>query len=363
MSQNQDQDRTEDATPFRLREARDKGMVSKSVELTSLLVLAASLALFYAKGESMLVGDLAETRAILSNAGAVQLDIPAVMSMVGALLGDLLRLMWPLLFAIVVVAVLSTMAQTGPVFSFFPLKPDMKRLNPIEGFKRIFSKRMAYEFAKTMVKLVLMGLVMYWFIERSLPEVMSLLNAAPQKQAVYTFSKMGELAVQLLAVLAVVVFIDVAYTRWEFSHRMRMSRRDVKDEVKRREGDPLIRSKIRELQKEAAKRSGSLANVASADVLITNPTHYAVALTYKRGEMESPKVVAKGAGELALNMRVVAQDAGVPIMENKWLARALFKDVEIDGYVPEEFFAKVAKALVWAYGVRAARTAPASTVH
>lgn len=363
MDQNQDTDRSEEATPFRLREARDKGMVGKSVELTSLLVMAAALALFYMKGESMFVGELAETREILASAGSVQLDIPTVMSIVGALLNDLLHLMWPLLLAVVVVAVLSTFAQTGPVFSLFPLKPDMKRLNPVQGFKRIFSKRMAYEFVKTMIKLVLMGMVMYWFIKGSMPEFMNLFNAAPEQQAAYTFSKMGALAIQLLAVLIIVVLIDVAYTRWEFSSRMRMSRRDVKDEVKRREGDPLIRSKIRELQKESAKRLGALTNVSGADVLITNPTHFAVALVYKRGEMDSPKVVAKGAGELALNMRKVAAEAGVPIMENKRLARALFKHVDIDGYVPEELFAKVAKALVWAYGVKAARHAPVATQH
>lgn len=361
MSQNQDQDRSEQATPFRLREARDKGMVGKSVELTSLLVMAAALALFYMKGETIFIGELAETREIMASAGNVQLDISTVMSMVSALLGDVLHLLWPLLLAVVVVALLTTLAQTGPVFSFFPLKPDMKRLNPVEGFKRIFSKRMAYEFIKTMVKLVLMGMVMYWFIKGSLPEFMHLFNAAPEQQAAYTFSKMGSLAIQLLAVLIVVVLIDVVYTRWEFSSRMRMSRRDVKDEVKRREGDPLIRSKIRELQKEAAKRSSALGNVGSADVLITNPTHFAVALVYKRSEMDSPRVVAKGAGELALNMRKVAADAGVPIMENKRLARALFKEVDIDGYVPEELFAKVAKALVWAYGIRASRNVPVST--
>ena len=360
MDQNQDQDRTEQATPFRLREARAKGTVSKSVELTSLLVMAAALALFYVKGEAMFAGELAETRAILGNAGSVELDIQTAMLLVRTLLSDVLHLMWPLLFVVAAVAVFGTLVQTGPVFSFFPLKPDMKRLDPVQGFKRIFSKRMVYEFVKTMVKLVLMGLVMYWFIERLLPEFMNLLNAPPPQQTAYTFSQMGALGVQLLAVLLSVVLIDVVYTRWEFSHRMRMSRRDVKDEVKRREGDPLIRSKIRELQNEAAKRSGSLGNVAGADVLITNPTHYAVALVYKRGEMDSPKVVAKGAGELALKLREVARDAGVPIMENKKLARELFKNVEIDGSVPEEFFPKVAKALVWAYGVRAARTAPAA---
>jgi flagellar biosynthetic protein FlhB len=355
MEQNQDQDRTEEATPFKLREARQKGMVAKSVELTSLLVMAAALTLFYMIGDNIFMGQLSETRAVWSSAGNVQLDIATVMSMVAALLDDLVHLVWPLLLAVVIVAVLSTMAQTGPVFSFFPLKPDMKRLNPVQGFKRIFSKRMAYEFVKTMIKLVLMGLVMYWFINRSMLEFMNLLNFGSQQQAAYTFSKMGSLAVQLLAVLAFVVLVDIVYTRWEFAQRMRMSRRDVKDEYKRREGDPQVRAKIRELQREAAKRSNALGNVGDADVLITNPTHYAIALLYKRGEMDAPTVVAKGAGELALSMREVAREAGVPIMENKRLARALFKDVDIDEAVPEQHFAKVAKVLVWAYGVKAAR--------
>jgi flagellar biosynthetic protein FlhB len=152
--------------------------------------------------------------------------------------------------------------------------------------------------------------------------------------------------------MALVAMLDFMYTRWDYGDKLKMSRREVKEEVKRRDGDPRVRARIRELQRETLKRSKALGKVKDADVLITNPTHLAVAVKYVRGEMKAPQVLAKGAGELAGLMRGIARNHKIPVVENKKLARALFTQVDFDGPVPEKLYPDVARLLVWVYAMR-----------
>jgi flagellar biosynthetic protein FlhB len=161
--------------------------------------------------------------------------------------------------------------------------------------------------------------------------------------------------VKLVMVMLVLGLLDVLYVRWEFGKRMRMSKREVKDEVKSREGDPRIRARIRDLRKQMLKRSQALAKVPSADVLVTNPTRVAVAISYKHGVSTAPQVVAKGAGEAARSMRKLASRHQIPIVQNRALARALFREVDYDGYVPEKLYPQVAKIMVWVYAMRRTR--------
>jgi len=165
----------------------------------------------------------------------------------------------------------------------------------------------------------------------------------------------GSLLAKLVATLLIVAMIDLAYTRWEFTKRMRMSKRDVRDESKQREGDPRIRARIRALRKEMMKRSKAMRNLPNADVLITNPTHLAIALRYRHGETGAPQLIAKGAGDLAQKMRHVASRHHIPIVQNKLLARTLFREVDHEGYVPEKLYAQVAKIMVWVYAMREAK--------
>ena len=175
------------------------------------------------------------------------------------------------------VAVLSNMVQTGPIFTFFPLKPDPKRLNPVQGFKRVFSRRMLFEALKTFVKLGLITATAYFVIDDMFPHLLAMPQIDPKAYPAVLLDAITSLVFKLVLVLLIVALLDLMYTRWDFGKKMRMSRREVKDEHKRREGDPHVRAKIKELQREAAKRSKSLGRVPDADVLITNPTHFAVA--------------------------------------------------------------------------------------
>ncbi len=344
--QQTEQDRTEPATPTKLREAKKKGQVSKSLEVNSLFILAFGVAVSYLLGQGMVARQLALSHELLANAHQVLLDPGQTLALFEYTVKQILEIFWPALAALMVVAVVMNMAQTGPVFSFFPLKPDMSRVNPVNGFKRLFSSRLLYESLKTLIKLALLAGVLYFAIAALLPSLIGLLDRHPDSYTGFLAANANLLILKLMAVLLVVALLDLLYTRWEYAKKMRMSRREIKEEVKRREGDPKIRAKIRELQREAAKRAGSLRRVPEADVLITNPTHLAVALVYKRGSMLAPQVVAKGAGDLAGRMREVARLHQVPVVENKRLARKLFQSVGIDEPIGEDLYPLVAKILV-----------------
>lgn len=342
----QDQDRSEQATPFKLKEAKNRGQVNKSTEVNSLLSLVALLGVLYLVGESLIIGKLNLFKVLLSQADTYIFDVTHIMSLYEAIVSQLASLFWPMALALIFVGIASNVSQTGPIFTLFPIKPDIQRINPIAGFKRIFSMRLLFESLKSVIKFSLFAAVIYYFISKNIPELLGLMDTSPSIYASYLLDNTIELMAKLILAYLVIALLDLMYTRWDFAKQMRMSHRDIKDEVKRRDGDPLVKSKMRELQREAAKRSGSLKRVPDADVLITNPTHFSVAIKYERGVMLSPEVIAKGAGDLALKMRLVANRNNIPIIEHKYLARRLFKKVNIDETIPIELFPIVAKILV-----------------
>jgi flagellar biosynthesis protein FlhB len=345
----QEQDRSEQASPFKLREARNRGQVAKSLEVNSLMIMSAGLAMLYFFGERFIGGQLAHGRALFANAHRFAADPSTALGWFESSVHALIDIFWPLLAAVVIVGILANMFQTGPVFSFFPIKPDFNRLNPVAGFKRLFSKKLIFESIKTFIKLAVFAIVIYFCIMAVMPAMYSLLGTSPDAYAAILLEHVRTLIYQLLLVVLLIAIIDLAYTKWDFADRMRMSRREVKEEHKRREGDPQIRSRRRELQKEALKRAASMQKVPDADVLITNPTHLAVALKYERDKMGAPQLIAKGAGELALKMKEIARLNGIAIVENKPLARELFKRVDIERAVPEDLFPVVARILAWVY--------------
>jgi flagellar biosynthesis protein FlhB len=335
-----------------LREARKRGQVAKSQEVNSFVILTAGLAMAYIAGERMIAGQLSLSRSLLSSAHRVNLEPATVLAWMKSLTSGLFDVYWPLIGLIMLVGIMASVLQTGPVFSFFPLKPDVKRINPVEGFKRLFSMKLLFEAFKSILKTLLFGSVVYFVVVALMPKLLMLVGINPDHYASFLLDSARGMIFKLLLVLLLVAAADVAYTRWDFSKKMRMSRREIKDEVKRREGDPQIRAKRRELQKEAVKRAGSLSKVPEADVLITNPTHLAVALKYERGTMIAPQVIAKGAGELAARMKLIAREHRVPVVENKSLARKLFRKVALEQGIPEALYPAVAKILVWVFALR-----------
>ncbi|ATQ74338.1 type III secretion protein [Massilia violaceinigra] len=353
----QDADLSEQATPHKLDEARKKGSVAKSADFTATMMLCALVVTVYGSGWDALRQTLHLQQRMLTRAGRLDWSVDGIANWTGQMLIEMLTVLGPLFLTLAVVAVVANLFQTGPIFSFHPLIPDMTRINPTTGFKRVFSMRTLFEAAKSILKLLILGSVLYTLVKNAIPGLVGLTLMEPKGYARLLISLSGGLLVKMVMTLLVIALLDFMYTRWEFSKRMRMSKRDVKDESKNRDGDPRIRSRIRELRQEVLKRSKSMAKVASADVLITNPTHLAVALSYSHGSSGAPQVIAKGAGETARKMRELAGRHQIPIVQNKLLARALFREVDYDGYVPEKLYPQIAKIMVWVYSMREVKRA------
>lgn len=348
----QEKDRTEQATPAKLQEARRRGQVAKSLDFNSFVVIAGGLGMLYAWGDVFVQQALVIARTLLGQAGNIDFDIPYLTAWLHSMMVNIAYLLAPFFVTAVLIMITANIIQTGPTFSTFPIKPDLQRINPVAGFKRLFSLRVLFEGFKNVVKLVLFGMTSYFVLSSLLPELLGLMNIDPKAYAPLLLDQTAQLVFKLALVILIVALLDFIYTRWDFSKKMMMSRREIKEEVKRREGDPLIRAKIRELQKEAAKRSKSLARVPDADVLITNPTHFAVALRYEQGAMSAPWVIAKGANDIASKMRLAAARHGVPILERPLLARQLFRDGDIDQPVSDALFEPVARVYAELYAAR-----------
>jgi flagellar biosynthetic protein FlhB len=346
----QDIDRSEEATPFKLQKARERGQTSRSADATACAVFLTAMLYLSWQGLDAVVGLLRVCRNVLAQAAAT--DTAALWPLAIDLGTQAAGVLLPLLLALPLAAAVASIAQTGVVFSFDPLHLDFERLNPAAGWKRVFSRRTLFDGVRACAKLVVLcgtaGLALF-----SLLPQFQALSALSAPAFLHTLLQdVASLGWKIGIALAVIACADMLFTRREFDRRMRMSTREVKDEYKNREGDPRIRSRLRELRRELFKRSQSVRNTRTADVVVTNPTHYAVALRYVHGEMEAPRLVAKGAGQLAAAMRAIAARHGIVVVQNPPLARKLFREAAIDEYLPSAFHAEVARIVVWVFAMR-----------
>ena len=350
-----DLDKSDPASSYKLEKAREKGSVAKSQDAAFVALLFGTACMVYGMGDQLtrkLVGVL---HGVLSQVSRSQWDVHTFGALIAHALTELMWVLSPFFSMLMVLAIAVGVWQVGFTISAEPLKPDFQRVNPAEGFKRLFSLRSTYELLRSTVKLGVVAVVLWVSGEGLLKQVTQLMNRDPGAVLRFLIHEVGGLVALLTAVMLILSLVDVGYTRWEFLRKMRMSKREVKDEHKNREGDPRIKARLRELRIEWLKKSLSSRRVAEADVLVTNPTHYAVAISYERDKMPAPKVLAKGSGDVALRMRDVARRHGVPIVENPPLARSLHRLSEADDYLPEQHYSEVARILVWVMSARAAR--------
>jgi flagellar biosynthesis protein FlhB len=352
----QEQNRTEAATPHKLKEAKKRGAVAKSTDLNSLFVIAGLVGFLYLMGWTTAKRQLSMDVAILSQAHLINFSLEQITPWLTQLLVDSVTLLAPFFLTLMVLGTLANLIQTGPIFSFDPLKPDFNRLNLATGFKRLFSLRQLFDLGKTLFKLTIFIWVIYFSIRHLFGPMLGLLHTDPAIYAKRAIDDAAGLIFKMLLAMLFIALIDLLFTRWDYSKKQMMSRRELKDEIKQREGDPRIKARIRELQNEMRKRSKSLRNIPKADVLITNPTHIAVAIMYRHGEMQTPTVVAKGAGKLVVKMKAVARKHRVTIIENRTLAHALYK-ADFEAPIPDGCYAEVAKLLAWVYAQRDMRNA------
>jgi flagellar biosynthetic protein FlhB len=355
----QDLDRNEAATPYKLQKAKDKGQVGKSTEVVTALVFTVAVVYFYWKGWDGLLAQFQYDRALLSQAGRIEASSANLWHLVGGMIGDAAMMLAPFLATLMLAAVAGNLVQTGPVLSAEPLKPDFDRVNPMNGLKKLFSVRTLFDAARSIVKLALLGLVVYQALKGVAAHLFQLAALPTVGLARTIVDDAAGTGLKIALMLCLIAAVDYGYTRHEFNKKMRMSRRELKDESKHRDGDPRIRARLRELRREALKRSMALRQTRTADVVLTNPTHFAVALRYVHGEMQSPQLVAKGAGSLAASMRDIAARHRIPVVQSPPLARALYHDIELDQHVPPALYAQVARILVWVFAMREARQASA----
>lgn len=341
-------EKTEKATPRRRQEARKKGQVFKSVDLNSAVILLVGFTVLYFTTPSM-VHYMQEFMVRYFIDRALQDFTPAsVHEMLLDAVWVMVKVCLPVLGAVVVAGLAVTLLQVGFVFSGEPLAMKLERLNPVEGFQRIFSKRALAEFCKSLLKITLVGYVVYTVMVKYLDLFPRFTDMAPVAMLHAVGQIIFEMAVKTGIVLLIIGILDYLYQWWEHEKALRMSKEEVKQEYKQTEGDPQIRSRQRQKQREMAMRR-MMAEVPKADVVITNPTHFAVVLKYDADKMSAPVVVAKGQDFLALRIKSVAMENSVAIVENPPLAQSLYYSTEIGDMVPESLYQAVAEVLAFVY--------------
>ncbi len=342
------QEKTEDPTPRRRRKAREEGRTYRSAELSSSLILLAGLLVLRNFGYYMLSLTESFVRRLLtqySNTAWTQAVIERMLQDVIFFVG---RLSAPLFVVVGIVAIIVNLAQTRFVFSTQPLSPQLSRLNPIAGFKRIFSKRALIEFAKSLLKLILVAWVAWNGVQGVQKGFLKLAFTAVTPGLGLIGSTAYNIIFRSAMVLLALAVGDYFYQRWEYESSLRMSKREVEEERKEMEGDPQIKSQRRRRQQELSQQR-MLEKAVEADVVITNPVHVAVALQYEMEKMVAPIVVAKGKGVLADRIKEIAEREEIPITEEPPLARALHDGCEVGEPIPENLYQAVAEvlAMVW----------------
>lgn len=351
MPQGSDQEKTEQATPKRLQEMREKGQVAKSREVPSAAILIASLLIFYFLGSAMIKDFMELMEWSFANSAHFELQSGNFNWMLLELFRRGLKIVAPLFVALVAVGLLSNIAQVGFLFSTKAIAPKFSKLDPLKGFGRMVSKQALVELIKSLFKVAVVGCVTYLTVKDELDQIIPLMDKEIWSIMTYIGSVCFKILLRTCWVLIVLAVIDYVFQKWDFMQEAKMTKQEVKDEFKQREGDPLIKSRVRQAQREMAKRR-MMEAVPKADVVITNPTHLAIALEYNTQNMSAPQLTAKGSRLMAERIKAIAQENNIPIVENKPLARALFKGVEIGQEIPAIFYKAVAEVLSYVYQLK-----------
>ncbi|MCG8685612.1 MAG: flagellar biosynthesis protein FlhB, partial [Desulfobacterales bacterium] len=288
---------------------------------------------------------------------APELNPLDLISLLGFHLKKMFLMCLPVFAAVYVVALISNVAQVGFAISWKAIEPKMSKLNPINGFKQKFSSRAVVEFVKSLVKVGVISLVCYLVTKGTLSQIVKLYDNSVAQILLFLLIESFWIFIKVCLVMIVVALLDYAYQKWKFLDEQKMTKKEVKDERKQTEGDPAVKSRIRQLQMEAARKR-MMAEVPEADVVVTNPTRLAVALKYDNTKMDAPMVVAKGAGSIAANIRRIARENDVPLVEDKPLARNLYRLVDIGQEVPLEYYKAVAELLAYVYRLKNGEAQP-----
>jgi len=344
MAEQNDDDKTEEPTPRKLEKAREKGDIVYSPEVgAALSLIAATGVVAFMSGPILaemarsFIGFIAmpeqyavEPSSLRAIGGALGLRLVAIFSLVA--------------IALALAGLAARYVQDRPTFTGERLTPKVEKLNPVQGFKRVFGKQAVSAFLKSLAKLVVVGAAMAWVLWPQDGELENISLLDPRALLPFLRERVVSMLLALASAAAVIAAVDYVATRQSYMKRMRMSRREIKDELKQSDGDPLVKAKLRQIRIERSRKR-MLANVPQASVVITNPTHYAVALRYEQGETPAPICLAKGVDAVAQRIREAAEEHNIPIVEDPPLARALFAAAEVDEPIPREHYEAVAKVI------------------
>lgn len=347
MAEESDLEKTEEPTGRRIEQAREKGQVPHSRELGTFLVLIVAGAAFWMMGSWFFQRSLVIARKGFTIESRYMREPDLMLVRLGELSSDALYAFSPLLGLLLLAAVLPPFFLNAWVFAPKALVPDLNRLNPLSGLGRMFSWNSLMELGKAVLKATLIGGVAALLIWKERDEIFGLLAEPLEAGLAHAGHLITFSFLMMVAALVIVVAADVPFQLWQYFDKLKMTKEEVKQEMKEMMGDPHVKGRIRSLQMQAARKR-MMAAVPEANVVVTNPTHYAVALSYKAG-MTAPKVVAKGRGAIALKIRELAAEHRVPLMEAPPLARALYKHTDIDAEIPSALYNAVAEVLAYIY--------------
>lgn len=345
--------RTERATPRRRQEAREKGQVARSAEVGSTIILTSGLAVFYFFGMGMFQSLKDVMAKAISIVGSTVLTEETIVPIFKNTIMDVSYILLPILI-LPAAGLAANVMQVGLLFTLKPLAPNLSKINPLAGFKRIVSERMLAELIKGIFKMIVVGYISYLVIKAEFIRFAPLIDMSISGIIFYLSSTAAKIFILSLVVLIIIAVLDYAFNRWEMEKGLRMTKEEVKEEIKETEGNPLLKSRIRSLQREMARKR-MMQEVPKATVVVTNPTHLAVAIRYEHGKMRAPLVVAKGAGIIAEKIREIAREHNVPIVENKPLAQLIWKAVEIGREIPASLYKAVAEILAYVYRLKAGK--------
>ncbi len=344
-------EKTEQATPRRREEARKRGQVAKSREIPSVAIMLSGISLVFVTGSYFYKHLSGEMIYLFSYLGQSNLGLAEVEILNTKLIRSLFLILSPLFLTVLGISILSHQVQSQFLFSAEPLKLDWSKVNPFLGLRRIVSKQGLVELIKSILKFMIIGGVAYLVIKKEVYSVLSLVDQEIGQIFSHIRSISWNLLLKVCTIMMGLAVLDYFFQRWSFERSLRMTKQELKEEMKLTEGDPLIKSRIRSLQRQLARRR-MMAEVPKADVVITNPTHIAIALYYRAKEMEAPKVIAKGAGLIAEKIIEIARSHQIIIVENKPLAQILYRSVELGQIIPPTLYQAVADVLAYVYRIK-----------
>jgi flagellar biosynthetic protein FlhB len=352
MPENTGQERTERATPKRKQEARSRGQVAHSREVPSVIILMVCSVFFYFGG-SWMFWNLSEfITGVYQNIDSLRFNnISEASAFSVEILYKLLTVLLPILIPILIAGIFANVIQVGFQIHSEAMSPKLSKLNPISGMKRFLSVRALVELGKSLLKIMFIGSIVYVLVKSDMKIFPSLINQEVRQLLSFIAQKSLKICFFVCLAMLILAILDYIYQRWQFEKDLKMSKQEVKDEQRQIYGDPKVKARIRGVQMEMARRR-MMDAVPEADVVITNPTRLAIALKFDPTEMIAPRVLAKGAGFIARRIREIAEENQVPLIEEKSLARGLYKLVEIGDYIPAELYRAVAEVLAYVYRLK-----------